>query len=208
MSRPRVLLADDHTLLVAAFQRFLADDCEVVGTVSNGRELLEAVARLRPDVAIIDVAMPLLNGIDAARQLKHDHPDLRIIVLTMNEDPELAAAAFKAGASGYLLKRSAADELVTAIREVMQQRSYVTPLATAGLVASLREPRGDGPVALTPRQREVLQLVAEGRSLKEVAAILDISPRTAAFHKYKIMEVLHAKTTADLVRYAVKHHVV
>jgi DNA-binding NarL/FixJ family response regulator len=208
MNRPRVLLADDHTLLLEAFQKLLADDCDVVGAVSNGRALLSAAATLKPDVVILDVAMPLLNGIDATRQLKQDLPDIRIIVLTMNEDPDLAADAFRAGASGYLLKRSAASELITAIREVMKRRSYVTPLVAEGLVGSMLHP-GDRPsVQLTARQREIVQLVAEGRSMKEVASILDIAPRTVAFHKYRIMKQLNIKTTAELIQYAIRRHIV
>ena len=208
MNRPRVLLADDHTLLLEAFQKLLADDCDVVGAVSNGRALLSAAATLKPDVVILDVAMPLLNGIDATRQLKQDLPDIRIIVLTMNEDPDLAADAFRAGASGYLLKRSAAAELITAIREVMKRRSYVTPLVAEGLVGSMLHP-GDRPsVQLTARQREIVQLVAEGRSMKEVASILDIAPRTVAFHKYRIMKQLNIKTTAELIQYAIRRHIV
>jgi DNA-binding NarL/FixJ family response regulator len=210
MSRPRVVLADDHTLLLEAFTKLLGEECEVVGTVSNGHALLEAAAKLRPDVAVVDIAMPLLNGIDAARRLKQLHPDIRIIFLTMNEDPDLAAEAFRAGASGYLLKRSAASELLTAIREVMKRRSYVTPLVTEGLVGSMMRQREVGRVTenLTPRQREVIQLIAEGRSMKEVAAILNIAPRTVAFHKYRIMALLKIKTTAELIQYAIRHHIV
>jgi DNA-binding NarL/FixJ family response regulator len=210
MSRPRVLLADDHTLLLDAFEKLLAEDCEVVGAVSNGQELLEAAGRLRPDVAVVDVSMPLLNGIDAARRLKQLHPDIRIVFLTMNEDPDLAAEAFRAGASGYLLKRSAASELLTAIDEVMKRRSYVTPLVTKGLVGSMLHKRDAGKAAsdLTPRQREIVQLIAEGRSMKEVGVVLNIAPRTVAFHKYRIMEQLHIKTTAELIQYAIRHHIV
>jgi DNA-binding NarL/FixJ family response regulator len=209
MPGPRVLLADDHTLLLDAFRRLLADECDVVGSVANGRELIEAARQLRPDVIVADVAMPLLNGLEAARQLKRERPELKIIFLTMNEDPDVAAEAFRAGASGYLLKRSAGSELATAIREAVQGRSYVTPLVTAGLMDSVLTSRADGGrESLTPRQREVVQLVAEGRSLKEVAAILNISPRTAAFHKYRVMEILRTKTTAELVQYAVRHHII
>lgn len=210
MSRPRVLLADDHTLLLEAFTKLLAEDCDVVGTVSNGRALLDAAAQLRPDIAVVDISMPLLNGIDAARRLKQIHPDIRILFLTMNEDPDLAAEAFRAGASGYLLKRSAASELLTAIREMMKRRSYVTPLVTEGLVGAMihgdTSPKSS--TDLTPRQREVIQLIAEGRSMKEVAAILNIAPRTVAFHKYRIMEQLRIKTTAELIQYAIRHHIV
>jgi DNA-binding NarL/FixJ family response regulator len=208
MSKPRVLLADDHTLLLEAFQKLLADDCEIVGAVSNGRALVAAAAQLRPDVVVVDVTMPLLNGIDAARQIRQADADVRIIFLTMNEDPDLAAEAFRAGASGYLLKRSAASELVTAIHEVMKRRSYITPLVTEGLVGSMLHGLDSRPPTLTPRQREIVQLVAEGRSMKEVGAILNIAPRTVAFHKYRIMEQLHLKSTAELIQFAIKHHIV
>jgi DNA-binding NarL/FixJ family response regulator len=209
MIRPRVLLADDHTLLLEAFSKLLAEECDVVGTVSNGRALLEAAERLRPDVAVVDISMPLLNGIDAARQLKRVLPEIRIVFLTMNEDPDLAAEAFRAGASGYLLKRSAASELLTAIREMMKRRSYVTPLVTEGLMGSMMQERDEKKTdELTPRQCEVIQLVAEGRSMKEIGAILNITPRTVAFHKYQIMEQLRIKTTAELIRYAIKHRIV
>jgi len=210
MSRPRVILADDHTLLLEAFQKLLNDDCDIVGMVSDGRALLAATDSLRPDVVVVDISMPLLNGIDAARQIKQALPDTRIIFLTMNEDPDLAAAAFRAGASGYLLKRSAASELQTAIREVMRRRSYVTPLVTEGLMGSMLQgpESGHGAQQLTPRQREVVQLVAEGHSMKEVGHILNIAPRTVAFHKYRIMEQLKIRTTAELIQFAIKHHIV
>ena len=210
MSRPRVILADDHTLLLEAFQKLLNDDCDIVGMVSDGRALLAATDSLRPDVVVVDISMPLLNGIDAARQIKQALPDTRIIFLTMNEDPDLAAAAFRAGASGYFLKRSAASELQTAIREVMRRRSYVTPLVTEGLMGSMLQgpESAHGAQQLTPRQREVVQLVAEGHSMKEVGHILNIAPRTVAFHKYRIMEQLKIRTTAELIQFAIKHHIV
>jgi len=208
MSKPRVLLADDHTLLLEAFQKLLADECEIVGVATNGRALVTAAATLRPDVIVVDVTMPLLNGIDAARQIKQTSPDVRIIFLTMNEDPNLAAEAFRVGASGYLLKRSAASELVTAIREVVKHRSYITPLVAEGLVGSMLHGLEIRPTSLTPRQREIVQLVSEGRSMKEVASILNIAPRTVAFHKYRIMEQLHLKTTAELIQYAIRNHIV
>jgi DNA-binding NarL/FixJ family response regulator len=204
-----VLLADDHALIVGAFERLLADECDIVGTVTNGRELVEAAGSLRPDVIVADVSMPLLNGLDAARQIKQRDPDVRVIVLTMNEDAGLAADAFRAGASGYLLKRSAVSELGAAIREVMQGRSYITPLIAGGLIESLLDRSlQDDSVALTPRQREILQLLAEGRSMKEIAAVLDIAPRTVAFHKYRMMEQLQVTSTAELIRYAFEHHIV
>jgi len=209
MSKPRVLLADDHIMLLSAFQTLLDGECEVVGTASNGREVVQLAATLKPDLILLDVAMPLMNGLEAARQIKAANAGIRIVFLTMNEDPDVAAEAFRAGASGYLLKSSAGSELMTAVYEAMRGRSYVTPLMTAGLVERMLLPRGTGGAeSLTPRQREVIQLLAEGKSLKEVAAVLDITPRTAAFHKYRIMEQLHIKTTAELVQYALKHHIV
>jgi DNA-binding NarL/FixJ family response regulator len=210
MSRPRVLLADDHTLLLEAFQKMLAADCDVVGAVTNGHDLVSAALRLRPDVVVLDIAMPLLNGVDAARRVKHELPDVQIVVLTMNEDPELAAEAFRAGASAYLLKRSAGPELLTAIHEVVSGRYYMTPLVTAGVVGTMLQNalRPATVQPLTPRQREIVQLVAEGHSLKEVGSILRISPRTVAFHKARIMEQLQIRTTAELIRYALANHIV
>ena len=209
MSRPRVLLADDHALLLGAFEKLLAADYDIVGQVSDGRALVDAAEELRPDVIVLDISMPLLNGLEAARQIKQKARGAKLVFLTMNEDSDLAAEAFRAGASGYLLKRSAASELLTAIREVLQGRSYVTPLITEGLVGSLLHGADHAPSReLTPRQREVLQLLAEGRSMKEVASLLNLTPRTVAFHKYRIMEQLKVKSTAELVQYAVKNHIV
>jgi DNA-binding NarL/FixJ family response regulator len=209
MKGPRVLLADDHALLLGAFEKLLAGECEVVGQVLDGRALVEAAERLTPDVIVLDISMPLLNGLEAARQIKQKARQIKLVFLTMNEDPDLAAEAFRAGASAYLLKRSAASELTTAIREVMKGGSYVTPLVADALVGSLiqaaAQPAGD---ELTPRQREVLQLLAEGHSMKSVASLLNLTPRTVAFHKYRIMDQLKIKTTAELIQYAVKHHIV
>ena len=209
MVRPRVLLADDHALLLGAFEKLLAEDCDIVGQVSDGRALVAAADQLRPDIIVLDISMPLLNGLEAARQIKQNLRSVKLIFVTMNEDTDLAAEAFRAGASGYVLKQSATSELLTAIRQVMAGRSYVTPLITEGLVGSLMHPNGRTPSQeLTPRQREVLQLLAEGRSMKEVANLLNLTPRTVAFHKYRIMEQLKIKSTAELVQYAVKHHIV
>jgi DNA-binding NarL/FixJ family response regulator len=210
MSRPRVVLADDHTMLVEAFEKLLAPSCEIVGKVFDGRTLVQAVRDLRPDVVVLDISMPLLNGLTAARQIREFDRNVKLVFVTMSEDPDLAAEAFQAGASAYLLKRSAASELLSAIQQVVLRRSYVTPLVTEGMAQSLmergpdREPRHE----LTPRQREVVQLLAEGRSMKEVAAILNIAPRTVAFHKYRLMEQLHVRTSAELIQYAVRHHIV
>ncbi|HEY6615420.1 MAG TPA: response regulator transcription factor [Vicinamibacterales bacterium] len=208
--KPRVLLADDHRLLVEAFAKLLESECEIVGHVGDGLALLEAAPKLKPDVVVLDVAMPLLNGLDAGRKLKERMPDVRLIFVTMNEDPDLAVQAFRIGASGYLLKRSAGSELLLAIREVMERRHYVTPFVTKDLVGSFINSLDQAGTrrSLTPRQREVLQLLAEGRSMKEAATILNVSVRTIAFHKYRMMEQLDIKTTAELVQFAVKEHLV
>ena len=209
MGRPRLLLADDHALLLGAFEKLLSEECDIVGQVSDGRALVAAAAELKPDLIVLDIAMPLLNGVEAARQIKRQARDVKLVFVTMNEDTDLAAEAFRAGASAYLLKRSAASELLTAIREVMQGRSYITPLITEGLVGALLNAESRRPGhELTPRQREVLQLLSEGRSMKEVADLLNLTPRTVAFHKYRIMEHLNVRTTAELVQYAVKNHIV
>ena len=209
MSRPRVLLADDHALLLGAFEKLLAGECDIVGQVADGRALVAEAEKLKPDVIVLDISMPLLNGLEAGRQIKQKLRDVKLIFLTMNEDADLAAEAFRSGASGYVLKRSAASELSTAIREVMQGRSYVTPLITEGLVGSLQHAEERKPAhELTARQREVLQLLAEGRSMKEVASVLNVTPRTVAFHKYRMMEQLKVKSTAELIQYAVKQHIV
>ena len=210
MRRPRVVLADDHTMITEAFEKLLAPSCDVVGKVGDGRALLAAVKELHPDVVVVDIGMPLLNGLTAARQIRELDPDIKLVFLTMNEDPDLAAEAFRVGASAYLLKRSAASELVTAIQQVVQHRSYVTPLVTQGMVGALIHGGKEGKDRheLTPRQREVVQLLAEGRSMKQVAAILNIAPRTVAFHKYRLMEQINVKTNAELIQYAMKHHLV
>ena len=209
MTRPRVLLADDHALLLGAFEKLLSGEFDVVGQAADGRALVDAAERLKPDVIVLDIAMPLLNGLEAARQIKQKQKAVKLIFLTMTEDPDLASEAFRIGAAGYLLKRSAASELTTAIRQVMQGRSYVTPLITNDLIGTLLHPEAHAPRRdLTPRQREVLQLLAEGHSMKEIAGLLSISPRTVAFHKYQMMVQLNVKTTAELVQYAVRHHIV
>jgi DNA-binding NarL/FixJ family response regulator len=209
MAAPRVLLADDHQLLLGAFEKLLAGECDIVGQVSDGRALVAAAEKLKPDLIVLDISMPLLNGLEAGRQIKQKLRDVKLVFLTMNEDSDLAAEAFRSGASAYLLKRSAASELTTAIREVMQGRSYITPLITGDLVGSLLHGDAQRPAeALTSRQREILQLLAEGKSMKEVASTLNLTPRTVAFHKYRMMERLGVGSSAELVQYAVKHHIV
>jgi DNA-binding NarL/FixJ family response regulator len=206
----RVLIADDHTLIAEAFQKLLEPAYTVVGTVSDGRALLASARDLRPDVIVLDIAMPLLNGLDAARAIKKMDPSIKLVFVTVTEDPDIAAEAFRAGGSAYVLKRSAGAELLTAMHEVLQDRSYVTPLVTDGVVQSLMRGREDEDRArpLTTRQCEVLQLIAEGKSMKEAADILQISTATVAFHKYRIMQQLHIKTSAELIRFAVHHHLV
>jgi DNA-binding NarL/FixJ family response regulator len=207
MTRPRILMADDHLMLLEAFRALLEPDFEVVGAVTDGRTLLDAFVRLNPDVVLLDVAMPLLNGLDAGRQLKSLRRSVKLIYLTMNPDPQLASEALRLGAAAYLLKSSAAQELKQSIRDVLRGRSYITPLITRDVVGSLINQRPTRQ-ELTNRQREVLQLLAEGKSMKEVGAILDLTPRTVAFHKYRMMEQLCLKTSAELVRFAVQQGVV
>jgi DNA-binding NarL/FixJ family response regulator len=207
MTRPRILMADDHAMLLDAFRALLEPEFDVVGAVPDGRRLLEEFTRLHPDVVLLDIAMPLLNGLDAGRQLKALRKSVKLIYLTMNPDPDLAGEALRLGASGYVLKSSAFQELKQAIHEALRGRSYITPLIAGDAVGSLighQTSRHE----LTMRQREVLQLLAEGRSMKEVGAILDVTPRTVAFHKYRMMEQLRLKTSAELVQFAVKQGVV
>jgi len=208
--RPRILLADDHTMLLDAFRRLLEPTCDVVGAVSDGRALLEAAPRLKPDIIVADISMPLLNGLDACRQLQPRLPQTRWVFLTVNEDPDVAVEVFRLGGLGYLLKSSAASELFLAIPKAMRGEPYLTPLIAKGLplgvfLTRTAHPPTDG---LTPRQREVVQLLAEGRVMKEIASLLGVTPRTVAFHKYSIMRQLGLKSSAELVQYAVKHGLV
>jgi DNA-binding NarL/FixJ family response regulator len=210
MKLPSVILADDHKILLEAFRKLLEPHYEVVATVSNGRALLTAAATLKPDVILLDIGMPLLNGLEAARQLKNKLPSVRLIFLTMQEDPELAVEAMRAGASGYLLKTSASSELLHAMQEALKGKTYVTPRISQGMEQSfIRDPRGRQKAkSLTPRQCEVVQLLAEGKSMKEIADVLHVTPRTVAFHKYKTMEELAVKSTAELIQFAIKNHIV
>lgn len=206
VTAPRVLLADDHRMLREAFARLLEPACTVVGAVEDGLAMLHAARELAPDVVVLDISMPRLNGLDAARQLLRDQPHVKVIILTVNEDPALAAEAFRAGACGYLLKNSAGSELLQAIDEAMRGRVYITPLVARGLMDSIQHPvspheRKD---AVSPRQREVLQLLAEGRTMKEVAKLLNITPRTVAFHKYAMMKQLGVTSNAELLQFAIR----
>jgi DNA-binding NarL/FixJ family response regulator len=208
MGKPRILLADDHTLVAEALTRLLEQQFEIVGTAADGRALLEKAAQLQPDVILLDLSMPILNGFEAGKRLKKLVPRAKLVVLTMTEDAEVAADVLQSWASGFLLKRSASVELVKAIQEVLKGNSYVTTHMTHSLLdKSVRDPQ-QKQRTLTPRQREVLQLLAEGRTMKEAADILNVSPRTVAFHKYKIMEEFELKTNSDLLRLAIKERIV
>ncbi len=200
--KPRVLLADDHTLVAEALRRILEDHYECVGLAQNGRELLESARETKPDLVLLDVSMPELNGIEAARLLKKEQPDTKIIFLSMHSDPSYVTQALRSGGSGYVLKRCAASELPTAITEVLAGHTYVTPLISPDTIRDIDTPRE----VLTSRQREVLQLVAEGKSAKEIATTLGISVKTAEFHKAGIMQKLGVRTTAQLTKYAIEHH--
>jgi DNA-binding NarL/FixJ family response regulator len=202
--RPRVLLADDHRLVVEACVSLLEPECKVLGIVADGRALLSTAQALRPDVIVLDIGMPLLNGLDAGRQLKQSMPGVKLIFLTMNEDPDLAKEALRIGASGYLLKTSAARELPEAIRAAVRGDTYVTSLASQRMVESFVQ-GGDrsGTGELTLRQREVLQLLAEGFSMKEAASVLQVTARTVAFHKYRVMQQFRLKSNAELIQFAI-----
>lgn len=210
-NRARILIADDHNLVAELCKRLLETEFDVVGTVSNGRDLVRRACDLKPDVIVVDVAMPVLNGLDAGRQVKEALPAVQLIYLTMNPDVDLAAEAFRRGAHGYLLKTCAAAELVHGIREVLRGKIYMSPALPRETINFLRK-QHKGMVSedqrLTARQREVLQLLAEGKVMKEVSHILNMSTRTVAYHKYRMMEVLGAKSNAELVKYAIKKHIV
>ena len=202
--RPKVLLADDHAMVVEGLAALLNERFDLVGTVGDGSALLDAARKLRPDVIIADMAMPVLSGLEALRRLKAVKSAAKVIILTMHADPDLAAEAFRAGASGHVLKLSAGEELVTAIEDVVQGRTYLTPLITRDVISKLTEPAAKAAVKLSPRQREVLRFIAEGRRMKEIAAILDLSTRTVESHKYEMMRSLGVESTAELVRYAIQ----
>jgi DNA-binding NarL/FixJ family response regulator len=209
VTKARVLLADDHTLVAEAFKRLLEPEFEVVGTVGDGRALLRVAPELKPDVVLVDLNMPLLNGLDASEQLKQLLPRTKIIVLTMNEDAEIAHETLRTWASGYLLKKSAGSELLKAVREVLNGAKYVTPALEDELAELIStDSRSEAARALTPRQREVLQLLAEGHTMKEAAAILNVATRTVAFHKYRIMHEFGLENNSDLLRLAIKQRLV
>jgi len=211
MSRPRIMIADDHAFVADACKKLLEPEYDVVATVGDGRALVRIAATLKPQVIIIDIGMPLLNGLDAGHQIKQILRSVKLVFLTMNTDPVLAAEAFRRGASAYLLKTCAASELAVAIREVLKGMSYLSPaIAKETVDFLLRQDKEfiDEGQRLTERQREVLQLLTEGKSMKEVAHALNVTTNTVAFHKYRIMEILNAKSNAELVQYAIRNHVI
>lgn len=212
MRRSTLLLADDHTILLDGVRKLLESEYEIVGCAADGRELVAATLGLCPDAVLLDIGMPLLNGIEAARQIQRNSPHVKIVFLTQQSHRSYVQEAFRAGAAGYVLKQSAATELSTALREVLDGRYYVTPLVAGDEVASRLDPNTNPSElfggTLTPRQREVLQLVAEGKAAKEIAAIVGISVKTVEFHKAAIMEELGLRTTAELTRYALQHGIV
>ena len=208
--RARILIADDHALVAELCKRLLEPEFEVVGTVTDGRSLVRAATTLKPDIVILDIAMPIVNGLDAAQQIKDQLHQVKLIYLTMNSDPEVAAEAFRRGASAYLLKTCASTELVKSVRETLKGRTCLSSSLCREKVDYLRRQSTAKPEdeRVTERQREVLQLIAEGKMMKEVGDILNMTTRTVAFHKYRIMEVLGARTNAELVRYAVRNHMI
>jgi DNA-binding NarL/FixJ family response regulator len=209
--RPRVLLADDHLLVAEALTTLLSPEFDLVGVVEDGRQLIEAAGRLRPDVIVADIGMPHLNGIDALIRLREEGDQVPVVFLTMHKDATFARRAIEAGASGFVLKHSASVELVTALRAALDGKTYLTPQLAGEVLEAMKQgpSQGSDPAAaLTLRQREVLQLLAEGRSAKEIATSLCISTRTVEYHKYQMMESLDLHTNAELVRFAIKNGLV
>jgi DNA-binding NarL/FixJ family response regulator len=206
MKRPRVILADDHTLVLDALKNLIEPEFDIVGTFADGHSLVESAPQLNPNVVVLDIGMPTMNGLNAGQRLKQLLPMVKLVYLTMNQDPDVAGEAFRLGASAFVLKSSAATELLQAIRQVVRGGFFVTTLLTKGMdgsfVQNLKQRKSK--YSLTLRQKEVLQLLAEGRSMKEVAFVLNVSPRTVAFHKYTIMEHLHIRSNAELIEYALR----
>jgi len=211
VSRARVLLADDHPMFLAGLRSFVESECEVVGEASDGKALVEAASRLKPEVIVLDISLPLLNGIDAARQIKKEQPETKILFLTMHANLAYLKEALVAGATGYVLKTSAREELLGALRDVIRNRIHVSPGFGEEIVDQFERRPGSlagGESVLTARQRQILQLVAEGRTAKEIACILNVAVQTVAFHKHQIMEKLGVRTTAELTKHAIQEGLV
>jgi DNA-binding NarL/FixJ family response regulator len=207
-ARPRCLIADDHSIFAEALRAFLERTYPVVGVVADGRALIEAALRFRPEVAVVDVGMPLLNGLDAARRIKADAPEVKFIFLTMQADPNLAAAALELGLIGFVLKHAAGAELLKAIDQVLHGKAYLSPQVRANDWVATKTRARQFTRELTQRQREIVQLYAEGRPLKEIASLLNLSEKTVEFHKHHIMEAFHLKSNAGLILYALKQGLV
>lgn len=212
MTRPRILLCDDHGLILEGLRTLLEKEYDIVGVATNGRDLVTDVDQLKPDVVLLDLSMPILNGMEAARQIRARNPEVKIVVVTQKSDREYVQAALRVGASAYVLKQAATTEIRSALREVLAGRYYVTPALRKGIPDAVYNPTKNPSElfgnALTPRQREVLQLVAEGKSNKEIAAILNVSVKTVDFHKAAITEELGLHSTAELTRYAIEHGII
>ncbi len=211
MKRIRILLADDHKIFLNGLRSLLEPGFEIIGMVEDGRALVAFVQKLRPDVIVVDISMPLLNGIEAVRQIKKLNTQVKVVFLTMHADVTYAIRAFEAGASGFVLKHSASSELLTAISEAIKGRTYVTPMIAGELMQSYMEGARrqlNTPLQLTSRQHEIFQLFAEGRSVKEIAEVLNISARTVEFHKYRLMSKLNLKNNSELVQFAIKHGII
>jgi DNA-binding NarL/FixJ family response regulator len=205
MRRPSILLADDHAIVLEGLTSLLRDEFVLVGTVSDGSRLIEAARRLRPDVIVTDMAMPGLSGLEAVRRLKAESIPAKVIVLTMHAEAALAAQALRAGAAGFVVKHAAAKELIAAIHTALGGGRYLPPHLADDVLTALAEGEAHGGGPLTPRQREVVSLIAEGKTMKEIGAALGMSPRTVETHKYQVMQSLGFQTTADLIRYAIEH---
>ena len=211
MIKPSVILADDHTLVVEGFRRLLDDHCTLLTTVEDGKALLEAVEAHRPDIVILDISMPVMNGIDAGRALSARYPDLKLIYVTMHADPAYIKAAFQAGASAYILKRSLGEELTQALRTVLKGHTYVTPLIARNVIDGMLKQHtetGIPQIDLTARQQEVLQYIVDGLSAKDIAGKLNISHRTVEFHKAQLMQQLNLHSTVELIKFALTHGLV
>lgn len=211
MRRPRILLADDHRILAEGLKTLFSPEFELVGIVEDGRALLEIARKERPDVIVADITMPRLNGLDALVQLKKSNPSVKVVILTMHHEPAYARRALQAGALGYVLKHSAPAELLAAIHAALNDRTYITPSLAGRVIQDYQDSKetSDEPAGrLTPRQREILQLLAEGKSAKEIGGTLGISARTVEFHKYQMMELMHFHTGADLIHFAIRQGIV
>jgi DNA-binding NarL/FixJ family response regulator len=207
--RPRIVIADDHTLIAEAFRKLLTSDFDVVALVHDGHSLIQTVRRLRPDVIVVDIGMPLLSGLEAAQRIKRATPEVKVVYVTINDDPDVVKEALRRGASAYVLKTAGASELVAAVRSALKGSIYVSPFFrnVADSSSQLKTGISEAP-RLTHRQVDVLQLLAEGKSMKETAAVLNLTTRTVAFHKYRIMEYLGLKNHTQVVRYAMRRHLI